>query len=459
MTYPPTVDIMQASLSATDIWSRCLETIRDQTEQQSYRTWFEPTRALEVSDDVVKIEVPNRFFADWLEEHYLSLIRRAIEQAAGRELTPVFQVAHRRPDQYEPVSTRRATPPPLSIAAANECQLNPRYTFSTFIVGNSNRFAQAASMAVAEAPADAYNPFFIYGGVGLGKTHLMQAIGNYVRENRPELSVYYVSSETFMNELITAIQRGTTLEFRDKYRGKDVLLIDDVQFLAGKESTQEEFFHTFNALYLAHKQIVLTSDRPPKQISTLEERLVSRFESGLVTDIQPPDLETRIAILHEKAELDGISIPNDVIHLIANSVTSNIRELEGSLVRLLAFSSLTGSEITVDLAKEVLSEFLGKPRGPISVARIQQAVAETYGVPVEKMKARGRASQIAHARQVAMFLARELTHLSLAQIGEQFGGRDHTTVLHAQRKIADEVEHGGQIQRDVENLKRALRAP
>lgn len=445
-------------MTAADLWARCLETIREETEHQSYQTWFEPTKAVELSNNTLKIEVPNRFFADWLEEHYLALIRKAIRDAAGDGVVPAFQVSRRQPDEYEPVSTRRSTPQPLTTAAAAECQLNPRYTFSTFVVGSSNRFAQAATMAVAEAPANTYNPLFIYGGVGLGKTHLMQSIGNYIREQRPELSVYYVSSEQFMNELITAIQRGTTLEFRDKYRSKDVLLIDDVQFLAGKESTQEEFFHTFNALYLAHKQIVLTSDRPPKQIATLEERLVSRFESGLVTDIQPPDLETRIAILHEKAELDGISIPNDVIHLIANSVTSNIRELEGSLVRLLAFSSLTGSEITVDLAKEVLSEFLGKPRGPVSVARIQQAVAETYGVPVEKMKARGRASQIALARQVAMYLARELTHLSLAQIGEHFGGRDHTTVLHAQRKISEEVEGGGQIQRDVENLRRMLKA-
>ncbi len=443
---------------ASDLWSRCLETIREETEHQSYQTWFEPTRAIELTDDTVKIEVPNRFFADWLEEHYIGLVRRAILEHLGREANPVFQVAHRRRDEYEPVSTRRDSAPPLTIAAADESQLNPRYTFATFVVGSSNRFAQAATMAVAEAPADAYNPLFIYGGVGLGKTHLMQAIGHYIREQRPDLSIFYVSSETFMNELITAIQRGTTLKFRDKYRCKDVLLIDDVQFLAGKESTQEEFFHTFNALYLAHKQIVMTSDRPPKQIATLEERLVSRFECGLVTDIQPPDLETRIAILREKAELDGISIPNDVIHLIANSVTSNIRELEGSLVRLLAFSSLTGSEITLDLAQEVLSEFLGKPQGPVSVARIQQAVAETYGVPVEKMKERGRASQIAHARQVAMFLARELTHLSLAQIGEHFGGRDHTTVLHAQRKIAGEVTQNNQTQRDVDSIKRALRA-
>lgn len=448
---------MRTVMTASDLWARCLETIREETESQSYQTWFDPTRGVEVTDDTLRIEVPNRFFADWLEEHYTGLIRRALREHAGSDLEPDFHVAHRRPDQYEPVSTRRVEPPPLTIAAADECQLNPRYTFSTFIVGASNRFAQAASMAVAEAPAETYNPFFIYGGVGLGKTHLMQAIGNYTRERSPSLSVYYVSSETFMNELITSIQRGTTLEFRDKYRSKDILLIDDVQFLAGKESTQEEFFHTFNALYLAHKQIVLTSDRPPKQISTLEERLVSRFESGLVTDIQPPDLETRIAILHEKAELDGISIPNDVIHLVANSVTSNIRELEGSLVRLLAFSSLTGSEITVDLAREVLSEFLGKPRGPVSVARIQQAVAETFGVPVEKMKARGRASQIALARQVAMYLARELTHLSLAQVGEHFGGRDHTTVLHAHRKITAQVENSGQVQRDVENLRRVLR--
>ncbi len=444
-------------MSPSELWAKCLEAIRAETEQQSYKTWFEPTRATELTDDALKIEVPNRFFADWLEEHYLGLIKRALRDAAGRDLEAAFQVSHRRPDEYEPVSTRRPQAAPSPPAALSETQLNPRYTFDSFVVGSSNRFAQAASMAVAEAPGTTYNPLFIYGGVGLGKTHLMQAIGHYVRQQRPGSSVYYVSSETFMNELITAIQRGTTLSFRDKYRSRDVLLIDDVQFLAGKESTQEEFFHTFNALYLAHKQIVLTSDRPPKQISTLEERLASRFESGLVTDIQSPDLETRIAILHRKAEMDGISIPNDVIHLIANSVTSNIRELEGSLVRLLAFSSLTGSEITVELAKEVLSEFLGRPRGPVSVARIQQAVAEAYGLPVEKMRARGRSTQIALARQVAMYFARELTPLSLAQIGEQFGGRDHTTVLHAHRKISAEILRSGQTQRDVENLKRMIR--
>jgi len=444
-------------VSPSELWAKCLESIRAETEQQSYKTWFEPTRAAELTDDALKVEVPNRFFADWLEEHYLTLIKRALRDAAGRDVEPTFQVSHRRPDEYEPVSPRRPQSPQPTPAAPSETQLNPRYTFDSFVVGSSNRFAQAASMAVAEAPGTTYNPLFIYGGVGLGKTHLMQAIGHYVRQQRPGASVYYVSSETFMNELITSIQRGTTLGFRDKYRSRDVLLIDDVQFLAGKESTQEEFFHTFNALYLAHKQIVLTSDRPPKQISTLEERLASRFESGLVTDIQSPDLETRIAILHRKAEMDGISIPNDVIHLIANSVTSNIRELEGSLVRLLAFSSLTGSEITVELAKEVLSEFLGRPRGPVSVARIQQAVAEAYGVPVEKMKARGRSSQIALARQVAMYFARELTPLSLAQIGEHFGGRDHTTVLHAHRKITEETLKSGQVQRDVENLKRMIR--
>jgi chromosomal replication initiator protein len=444
-------------VSPSELWAKCLEVIRAETEQQSYKTWFEPARATELTDDTLKIEVPNRFFADWLEEHYLGLVKRSLRDASGRDIEPVFQVSHRRPDEYEPVSTRRPPASQTPSAATSESQLNPRYTFDSFVVGSSNRFAQAACMAVAEAPGTTYNPLFIYGGVGLGKTHLMQAIGHYVRQQRQGASVYYVSSETFMNELITAIQRRTTLSFRDKYRSRDVLLIDDVQFLAGKEGTQEEFFHTFNALYLAHKQIVLTSDRPPKQISSLEERLASRFESGLVTDIQSPDLETRIAILHRKAEMDGISIPDDVIHLIANSVTSNIRELEGSLVRLLAFSSLTGSEITVDLAKEVLSEFLGRPRGPVSVARIQQAVAEAYGVPVEKMKARGRSSQIALARQVAMYFARELTPLSLAQIGEHFGGRDHTTVLHAHRKISGETLHSGQIQRDVENLKRMIR--
>jgi len=275
---------MRTTLTAADLWAHCLETIREQTEGQSFRTWFEPTKAVELTDGTLRIEVPNRFFADWLEEHYMTLISRAIEEHAGEPLKADFQVSHRRPDEYEPVSTRRPAPPPLTTVAADECQLNPRYSFTTFVVGNGNRFAQAASMAVAEAPGTTYNPLFIYGGVGLGKTHLMQAIGHYVRQHRPEMSVYYVSSETFMNELITSIQRNTTLEFRDKYRSKDLLLIDDVQFLAGKESTQEEFFHTFNALYLAHKQIVLTSE-PSSSRMFVETLLAMRWITSFGMEI------------------------------------------------------------------------------------------------------------------------------------------------------------------------------
>jgi chromosomal replication initiator protein len=307
-------------------------------------------------------------------------------------------------------------------------------------------------MAVAEAPGTTYNPLFIYGGVGLGKTHLMQAIGHYVRQQSAGMSVYYVSSETFMNELITAIQRGTTLAFRDKYRSKSVLLIDDVQFLAGKESTQEEFFHTFNALHDAEKQIVVTSDRPPKDIRELEERLVSRFEWGLITDIQPPDLETRIAILRKKTEKDNIPIPDDVLFHIAESVRSNIRELEGSLIRLLAFAGLTNSPINIDLAREVLKDFVKRqPRTP-TIQDIQKLVAEHYSLTLEQLKSEKRSSQIVLPRQVAIYLSRELTGKSLSEIGRAHGGRDHTTVLHACRKIERLVRDPGDLRSSVLEL-------
>ena len=431
-----------------DHWDHLQPHLRQMLGDEEYTTWIAHLAVLENTDAVLTLTTDNLIVSDWVRDHLL----RDIETVARSHFGSAFRVLINPKERSE-------SPPAIVNAPATSDMathpFNPGFTFERFVVGSSNQFAAAAAEAVADRPGKAYNPLYLYGGSGLGKTHLLHAIANRLKDS--PLRVVYMTTEQFVNELINCIRRKQMDAFRQTFRGVDLLLLDDIQFIAGKERTQEEFFHTFNALYLAHKQIVMTSDRPPKQIATLEERLVSRFESGLVTDVQPPDLETRIAILQEKAELDGISIPNDVIHLIANCVTSNIRELEGSLVRLLAFSSLTGSEITVDLAKEVLSEFLGAPRGPISVARIQQAVAETFGVPVEKMKARGRASQIAHARQVAMYLARELTHMSLAQVGEHFGGRDHTTVLHAQRKISLAVEHAGQTQRDVENLKRMLR--
>lgn len=330
---------------------------------------------------------------------------------------------------------------------------NPKYTFESFVVGNSNRFAHAASLAVAEAPSKAYNPLFIYGGVGLGKTHLMHAIGQYVNLHNPHAKVVYVSSEKFTNELINAIRDDKTVQFRNKYRGMDVLLVDDIQFLAGKERTQEEFFHTFNALHEANKQLIISSDRPPKEIPTLEDRLRSRFEWGLITDIQPPDLETRIAILRKKAKIENIMVPNEVMVFIANKIQSNIRELEGALIRVVAYSSLTGKEVIPELVQEALKDILpeSKPK-KISIELIQQAIADHFNLKVEDFKAKKRTRAVAYPRQIAMYLARELTDASLPKIGEEFGGRDHTTVLHAHEKISQERSQDTNLDRTISAL-------
>jgi len=331
--------------------------------------------------------------------------------------------------------------------------LNPRYTFDTFVVGNSNRFAHAASLAVAEAPARAYNPLFIYGGVGLGKTHLMQAIGHYVLEHNPGYKVVYVTSEKFTNDLINAIGKKAMAEFRDRYRNIDVLLVDDIQFVAGKESTQEEFFHTFNALYEANKQIVMSSDRPPKEIPTLEERLRSRFEWGLTTDIQPPDLETRIAILRKKAASESLEIPEEVLSYIANRIHSNIRELEGALNRVIAVASLSRRSVSVEIAEEALKDIVGSPRQrQVTIEMIQAAVANHYSIKVADMRGKKRTRAVTVPRQIAMYLARELTDASLPRIGEEFGGRDHTTVLHAYEKVQRMLQKNPSLQRDVNQI-------
>jgi chromosomal replication initiator protein len=335
--------------------------------------------------------------------------------------------------------------------------LNQKYTFDTFVVGNSNRFAHAASLAVAQSPARAYNPFFIYGGVGLGKTHLMHAIGHYILSQKPNYKVVYISSERFTNELINSIKDDKNVEFRNKYRTIDVLLIDDIQFIAGKERTQEEFFHTFNALHEANKQLVISSDRPPKEIPTLEERLRSRFEWGLITDIQPPDFETRIAILLKKASMENLTVPNDVINFIATKIETNIRELEGALIRIVAYSSLTNCPIDINLAEHVLKDILPdqKPK-KITISDILQEVGRHFSLKVEDFKAKKRTKDLAFARQVAMYLCSELTDLSLPKIGEEFGGRDHTTVIHARDKIAQDMAKDPQLSMLIDSLKKKL---
>jgi chromosomal replication initiator protein len=424
--------------SLTVIWQKALAILETQLTKPSFETWLKSTSLLSFDGNLVTIGVANEFAKDWLESRYANLIRTTVRNILNQEV----QIRFVLPDQIDTSQTPKHTQTfrnEKNYEDLNATQLNPKYTFESFVIGNSNRFAHAASLAVAEAPAKAYNPLFIYGGVGLGKTHLMHAIGNYVLEQKPRARVLYVSSEKFTNELINAIRDDKNVDFRNRYRNIDVLLVDDIQFVAGKERTQEEFFHTFNALYEANKQLILSSDRPPKEIPTLEDRLRSRFEWGLITDIQAPDLETRIAILRKKAKLEDLEVPNEVMVYIADKIQSNIRELEGALIRVVAYSSLTSNEITTELAAEALKDILpsAKPR-QISINLIQQIVAEYYSIPLSDFKAKKRTRAVAFPRQIAMYLSRELTDFSLPKIGEEFGGRDHTTVIHAHDKILND---------------------
>jgi chromosomal replication initiator protein len=425
---------------------------------QSFQTWIKPTKLVSFEDGHLTIQGPNAFFIDWLAEHHKDKFQLAASEALGEEVTIDF-IASPSPPRVSPPDTnvRRSTLVRDPVTLPNKVQLNSRYTFEEFVVGGSNRLANAAARAVAENPARVYNPLFIYGGVGLGKTHLIQAIGHAVLRTHPTLKISYVSTESFMNELIHAIRKGITLEFKERYRNIDILLIDDIQFLAGKESTQEEFFFTFNALHDANKQIAVTSDRPPKEIPTLQERLTSRFEWGLITDIQPPDLETRIAILRKKVENERIQIPDDVIQVIAQNVKSNIRELEGSLVRILACASLTRQEINADMAHEVLRDIIkGSFRKKINAQTIQKVVSQHFDVPLESLKARTRISRVVLARQVAILLTRELTDLSLVQIGKRFGGRDHSTVLHGIKKVQDLTRGDIALSRKIQTIRDEL---
>ncbi|MDP6460349.1 MAG: chromosomal replication initiator protein DnaA [Gemmatimonadota bacterium] len=459
-----------------DPWNGILLDMASHLPQAIVDTWIRTLKPVDASGSRLLLQAPSRFHLRYVEEKYGKLLHDSArtrladgkslaftvlseddDGSASVEVAPDPEVDRYQSDMSRVLSTSSA-PPANNLSGGNSTPLNPRYVFDSFVVGKSNQFAHAAARAVAEHPATAYNPLFVFGGSGLGKTHLMQAIGNHIRTSSASGGgVHYVSAESFMNEMIVSIQQSRTVHFRNKYRCMDVLLIDDIHFLQGKESTQEEFFHTFNALYDAHKQIVLTSDRPPKEIPTLEERLVSRFEWGLVTDIQAPDLETRIAILRKKAEEDSLQIPDDVMEFIASNVRSNIRELEGSLIRLLAFSSLTDSEINLDLTKEVLKDFLKKPDRSVSVDDIQKTVADHFGIPEEAMKVKKRTRSLAHPRQVAMYLSRELTSLSLSEIGNRFGGRDHTTVLHACDRVAKSSSSDPELNRTIGRLAASLR--
>ncbi|EIT86128.1 chromosomal replication initiation protein [Fictibacillus macauensis ZFHKF-1] len=446
-----------------DLWNKALAAIEKKVSKPSFETWLKSTVAHALQKDTLIITAPNEFARDWLESHYSPLISETLLDVTGAALDVKFIIPqHQIEEEVDLDKVLKASQKANSEQqeeVISQSMLNPKYTFDRFVIGSGNRFAHAASLAVAEAPAKAYNPLFIYGGVGLGKTHLMHAIGHYVIDHKPNAKVVYLSSEKFTNEFINSIRDNKTVEFRNKFRSVDVLLIDDIQFLAGKEQTQEEFFHTFNALHEESKQIVISSDRPPKEIPTLEDRLRSRFEWGLITDITPPDLETRIAILRKKAKAEGLDIPNEVMLYIANQIDTNIRELEGALIRVVAYSSLINQDMNADLAAEALKDIIpsSKPR-TITIHHIQEVVGRHYNVKLEDFTAKKRTKSVAFPRQIAMYLARELTDNSLPKIGEEFGGRDHTTVLHAHEKISNLMISDQQLQKNMKEIHDQLKS-
>ena len=435
-------------------WEQALGQIESQVPPHVFREWFAPIRCKGLEESVVQLEVPDRFVGEWLEKRYRDLVSRTLAEALQMDGIGVVFVPAQKAAEASPAEVP-STPRASLGRPRRPVQLNPKYTFRSFVVGASNQFARAASLAVAEHSGEAYNPLFIYGGVGLGKTHLMNAIGNHVAE-RTDLRIAYVTTEHFTNEVINSIRYDKMAELRKRYRTIDMLLIDDVQFLAGKERTQEEFFHTFNTLYEARKQIVLSSDRTPKDMPDIEERLRSRMGWGLIADLQPPDVETRIAILRKKSEDEGISLPEEVVRFLADSLKSNVRDLEGAMVRLGAYSSLTGQAITLEMASNVLRDLIGPKRKIISMDEIESAVAGKFHVKVSDIRSKRRSKTLVYPRQIAMYLCRELTDSSFPEIGRHFGGKDHTTIMHACKQIAKAKESDMQLQATLQSLKEQI---
>ncbi len=442
-------------METATIWEKCLKAINDEVGGSVFELWFEPIKLKQIKDDHVVVEIPNRFYKEWIEENYSEIIQNAFREQTGQELSVKYRIAEKQDKEIKKFdarinSRRRAL-------RSKGVFLNPKYTFEEFIAGPSNQFAHAAAMKVTEAPGRAYNPFFIYGGVGLGKTHLINAIGNRVIDSMPNFRVLYVPSEQFTNEVVAAIRHDKMGELKDKYRNVDLLLLDDVQFIANKTQTQEEFFHTFNALYEQQKQIVISSDRSPKDISDITDRLKSRFTMGLIADIQLPSVETKMAILFKKAEYQRIRIPQDVAYWLAMKIQSNIRELEGCLIKLAAHSTLTGVPITLDMAKNVLKDFLHDDERPLTVEIIQKIVADFYGIRFQELKTRKRTKEIALPRQIAMYISREHTDLSLNDIGKNFGGKDHATVIYACRQIDKRRNSDESFNRIIESLVKKIK--
>lgn len=470
--------------SPVELWNDLLTRLKDEIGEQAFNAWFAPMAPISLLGDKLTLGIPNKFFREWIVERYAGLLSSTLAKIAGKKIDIEFVVLPPREPQAQDASAfagkdirgssaaadkqrisrlrsgqathkgwfRSVFPRQVEEAPLQETRLNSKYSFENFVVGSNNRFAHAASLAIIESPAKAYNPLFIYGGVGLGKTHLMHAMGNALIKKSSKTRILYISSEEFTNQLISAIQHRITPKFRQRYRYVDVLLIDDIHFIAGKESTQEEFFHTFNSLYDAHKQIVLSSDRSPKEIRTLEDRLVSRFEWGLITDIQPPDFETRIAILRKKSEKELAHLPDELFFFLAENIKTNIRELEGALIRVVAYAKLMNREITVDLAKEILKEMIIEGERKISIGLIQKKVAQYFDMTSQDMKGKKRTKTVVYPRQIAMYLSRGLTDLSLPEIGQFFGGRDHTTVIHACEKIEKNLKIDEKIRKIVAKL-------
>ena len=453
-------------MSEQEIWEKVLEAAKLHISETSMNTFLKDSELYKIENNTAIVLVGYEFYASWLNQKYSAIFESIFSEIMGLDITPKFLTAEQLAEIVSEGDSASKKAPASSKAKAEDehdahvgtDQFNTHNTFDTFVIGPGNRFPHAASLAVAEAPAEAYNPLFIYGGVGLGKTHLMHAIGHHVLSNNPNAKVLYTSSEKFTNEFIKSIRDGENEAFREKYRNIDVLLIDDIQFIQNKEQTQEEFFHTFNELHQNNKQIVISSDRPPKEIAKLEDRLRSRFEWGLIVDITPPDYETRMAILQKKMEEENLEIPMEALNYIANQIQSNIRELEGALTRLLAYSQLQGRPITTELTAEALKDIIQVPKSKkITIQDIQKVVGQYYSVRIEDFSAKKRTKSIAYPRQIAMYLSRELTDFSLPKIGEEFGGRDHTTVIHAHEKIANDIKADSTFKQEVENLEKEIR--
>lgn len=435
------------------IWSDVLELLKSEISEQNFSTWIDPINPVKLTGNQFTIEVPNKFIKNWIKDNYKKIIEETLYKVGTNNYSIDIRINEnlKKKNQNKPVlkDIQKNT---IKIKKVKLPNINPKYTFDSFVSGTSNQFAHAAAMAVSNNPATTYNPLFIYGGVGLGKTHLINAIGNEIYKNNNNAKICYYSSEKFTNELINSLRHAKMEEFRNKFRSIDILLIDDIQFIAGKKSTQEEFFHTFNALYESHKQIIVTSDKFPKEIPDLEERLRSRFEWGLIADIQPPDTETKQAILNMKADQNNINIPDDVIYLLANSISNNVRELEGYLIRIGAYSSLTSTPITVDMAKKVLKDILIENSREITVEKIQKKVAEHFQIKTNDLKSSKRQKNIVFPRQVAMYICRNLTGLSYPEIGSKFGGKDHSTIIHAIKKIEKMMKEDIQVKITIEKL-------